>query len=423
MTFSVDTSGLAGMPAQLDRLEQDARAGVQYVERYTRLTYGGLLNGITGSHGHAVGAVRDYLETLSGPVAGNTAQAVRVAATYYDMTDANSAAKLDATYRIEGGDGESGTGTVDYTAISVPSFTDAAEPTDRYQPPPDRSEEFAYEPKPVALISPAAAGRMLIVEATTLAAKLGLGHRWDPYESILKPITGDWNGLRGCTDVFDHVAEAVGDMCVNLRGCANSVPGVWTGGAADGLREHLLAVADSLEEAREPIKRLAEAYETAADGAHELFASLGDILNDLIDAVIIFIAEASAAVATSETVVGGIAFGAAAAFEAYECYKLIRELIECYTLADAIMEALQSSLNGFGVVDGNVRLPELDRTRPPLPGDQASVGRPSVTAAPTPPADGHPQPIQPPDPHPTPAPGPTAVPTPSPQPAPVASGG
>ena len=59
MVFHVNTTGLAGLPAQLDRLEQDARAGSSYVTTYTHLSYGGLLNSITGSHEHAVGTVRD----------------------------------------------------------------------------------------------------------------------------------------------------------------------------------------------------------------------------------------------------------------------------------------------------------------------------------------------------------------------------
>src|SRR6266511_2484046 len=117
MSFTVDVHSLGGLPAQLDRLREDATLGYAYVDHCAKLSYGGLLDRIIGGHEGAVHKVENYLDRLAGPV---------------------------------------------------------------------------------ACINAGAFGRTVIVEATELAASLGLGHRWDPYEKILKPITGDWNGLRKC---------------------------------------------------------------------------------------------------------------------------------------------------------------------------------------------------------------------------------
>src|SRR2546430_14518472 len=89
----------------------------------------------------------------------------------------------------------------------------------------------SYDPPLSALISRAAMGRHVIITATTLAAQLGIGHPWDPYEMILKPITGDWNGMRGCKDVFDNVADSLCDLTMHLGAAAQSSGPVWPGGA------------------------------------------------------------------------------------------------------------------------------------------------------------------------------------------------
>jgi hypothetical protein len=156
--FSVDPAAAAGLVAQLDRLHADARAGAVYVVDQTQLSYGGILNGITGDHAHAVAAVRDHLDKLSGPVAGDTAQAVRVALAYYTQTDAGAAARLDGTYPAANGgraDDYDGGGRPESDGSG---FADVAKPAERYQPRPDHSGEFPYEPTLLAAIGPAAFG-------------------------------------------------------------------------------------------------------------------------------------------------------------------------------------------------------------------------------------------------------------------------
>ena len=75
----------------------------------------------------------------------------------------------------------------------------------------------------LACVSPTAFGRQVIITATEVGAVLGICPRWDPYEAVLKPLTGDWSGFRACADVFDHLAEAVGDMAGNLDVGAGAV--------------------------------------------------------------------------------------------------------------------------------------------------------------------------------------------------------
>jgi hypothetical protein len=409
VTFSVDAQGLQGLPVQLDRLSEDAAKGRAYVIDNARMSYGGVLDRISGGHEHVVGSASDFLDRIAHPVAQTSAAAVRASIRYYQQSDHHAAARLDASYpavEAEGPvDGAPGMSAQGYRSGGV--FTDVAEPQDNYREIEDYSLDFPLEPQQLATISMAGYARNIIIEATDTAAKLGFGHHWDPYEAILKPLTGDWAGLRGCKDVFDNVAGALEAMSHNVRNGVLSVHTVWGGNAADSARHHLDEIAGALDEAIEPFTALGEAYETAADGAHELFGALADVINQLVDAVIIFIAEATAAVATSETVIGGIGFGAAAGYEAYQVYETIKDVVECASIANALLETLQSSWHDFGLVDGGIKLPILPDDRPTLPGDQGGVYAPKITAAP-------------PDHSRVPDPGirPTLDPAPSPQPAP-----
>jgi hypothetical protein len=386
MGFTVDAASLDGLPKQIDRLQHDALLGESYVNDHAKLSYGGVLDRITGNHESVVHAVRDYLDRLARKVAGNSSEAVQAALVYYAHTDAKAAAALDGTYPATSGPHADGPGNYGATSYSSSAyggrFRDVAHPSDRYVPPPDHSAEFPDEPKPIDLISPASYARRIIVQATELAESLGLGHRWDPYETILKPCTGDWKGLRGCTDVFERVGEALGDMATNLRAGAYDVPEVWTGNAADGLTGYLLKVANELDGAKAPLDDLGKAYEKAAKGAHELFDALGELLSALIDDVLIFIAELAVAEGTSWTGVGAAIGGAGAALEAYEIYREIKRAVELFAAIRVVVDDFNATLrHGAGMVNVDLDLPVLDEAKLQLPGDQSRVGGPKVGPA------------------------------------------
>jgi hypothetical protein len=380
MSFTVDAAGLAGLPTQLDRLKQDALRGSGYVGDHATMSYGGVLNDITADHERIVHDVRGYLEKLAGPVAGNTGEAVRAALTYYGHADAKAAARLDATYPETRGGPDSYGSTSYSSGARRERFGDLAAPSSHYVAPRDHHVDYPDEPTALDQISASAVGRWMIIRATELAAKIGLGHRWDPYEEILKPVTGDWNGLRGCADVYANVGGAVGDMAVNLRAMADAVPEVWSGNAADGLTGYLLKVAGQLDDASRPFADLGTSYQRAAENAHEHFQQAGELLNDLIDLIALFIVEAAAAVATAETGVGPAILGAAAAVDAFEIYETIHTLFGPIAAVQVAIENLCSELDRSHAVDIQAKLPALDPAHLQLPGDQSGVGKITIGA-------------------------------------------
>ena len=379
MSFTVDAAGLAGLPEQLDRLQLDAFRGSSYVGDHAELAYGGVLNDISADHETVVHEVRGFLDKLGGPVAGNTAEAVRAALTYYAHTDAKAAAAVDVSYPATTGEHTGSLGVDGSTSYSSSArgarFRDVVAPSGHYVAPPDRHGEYPDEPAELDVISPASWGRQAVIKATELAASLGLGHRWDPYEAVLQPLTGDWNGLRACADVFADVGVAVGDMELNLRTTAYDVPEVWTGNAADGATGYLLKVANQLAAARQPFADLSGRYQAAAEQAREQFKELGERLDDLIDLVLVFIGEVSGLAAVGETGVGFLGLMALAAATAFEIYKVIH-------LIDLVMKEIRrqvhqlgSLVRGSAVVGLQAKLPALEPAHLQLPGDQSGVGK------------------------------------------------
>jgi hypothetical protein len=377
MSFSVDTAGLGGLPDQLDRRKHDALLGEQYVSDHTKLTYRGVLDLVTGTHERLVQQVRDYLDVFARKTAGNAGDAVRIAIDYYQHTDATAAAALDATYPALPLDTRSHSADRDGTGPS--GFTDPVHPADRYVAPPDYSAQYPDEPEALSSISFAGSGRQVIIHATEIGEALGLCHRWDPYEAILKPVTGDWKGLRACADVFDHVADAIGDVAEDLSSGADALPPVWTGNAADGVNDFFRRVVTELYGAVQPLKDTGTAYQNAAEGAFQTFHALGGVIDDLIDEAIAFVLIGEAAEATSEFGVGLVLGAADVVYEMYKLDRLVKHGIDLYNAVVAMMHAFNAARAGGPLVGASLTLPTVDEAQLRLPGGQSAVGRPRIS--------------------------------------------
>lgn len=370
MTFKVDVPGLNSLPLMLDRLGKDSQNGAKYASDNASLEYGeGLLNAAKGDHEEVIRQITGFLENIDRYTAGQTGSAVRAAISYYLATDMASAGRVDAKYR--GADVNRWEFARYYRLPGQDVlFGDCAEPQSKYLPIADYNADPAYqfEPQLWDIASPASIVRDVIWEATSLLAKLGVCDRaYDPYETWIKPLSGDWASVRGCADVFGSISAALEDMADNVRWAALGLDQVWSGRAASELQAHLLLSAKKLADAAEPLAALAEPYTIASKGMFDIGKLVGSLISDLLDAAIIFIAEASLAVGTSGTVVGGVVFGAAAVYEGYKVLDAVMLLMDCLGRADSVMASYQSALRDFGLLEQGNPLPMLDQP-PTLPG-------------------------------------------------------
>ncbi|MFC6865527.1 hypothetical protein [Haloechinothrix salitolerans] len=370
MGFSVEPDAVAGLSKQFDRLAEHATQGRSYVANHTDLdlTGEGLINLIAGGHQQVQDQVEQFLKSLADPTATSTAGALDAAAKYYRATDDANARELDATYPcVDVGAAKVGTERVE---ANVGAFQEVADPTARYQPPQDYNEEMPYEPHWSDLASPTSLVRDAIWNVTGAAASLGICDRaYDPFEVFLKPVVGDWAGMRGCADVFRNVSAAVTEMADNTRWYAQSLPGAWTGNAADSCQVHLFVLAKSLESARQPLEDIAKEYEGAAVGAQKLSSSIGVLLSDIADAALA--AAASAAVSGAGATGVGLPIALViGAFTLTRIYKVVRgvmQLLDLIARIRATVDAFRGAAGDFGKVDATTPLPKLPANSMTLP--------------------------------------------------------
>ena len=99
MTLEVDSAALRAYSRKLAELMEAAETARRYVNNNAnlKLTEGGLLGYIVGSHRSYVDALNQMLDHLA-RVTDASADSLREIGDTYDRTDKHSAEKLDATY-------------------------------------------------------------------------------------------------------------------------------------------------------------------------------------------------------------------------------------------------------------------------------------------------------------------------------------
>ena len=206
----------------------------------------------------------------------------------------------------------------------------------------------------------------------SLGTALGVCDRaYDPFEVVLKPLCGDWAGLRACADVYRNVGIAATEMATNIRWATQNAEEAWQGNAANHAMVHLLSLAKGLEAAKPPLEEIAEEYESAAKGANEFSASIGVLLSDLGDAAITAAASAGIAGLAGSTGVGvpiALVIGAFTLTRIYKVVKGIRDIIDLLVRLEAALKAFNSAGNDMGRVDEQSPLPALQGGTPTLPG-------------------------------------------------------
>jgi hypothetical protein len=364
MSFSVDVAALAGLPPLLNRLGEDARASRAYEDKNTQLGAGeGIFNLVLGGHRTAVAQVNAFFDTL-GTVADQEEGRVLGALDGYRRTDLASAAKLDATRP-----------SIDGVPWMQPDpggskgFSDRFEPQTNLTPPPDYSGDFGFEMKWSSYLSPTSYVRELIWEVTFLAARLGLCDRpIDVFTEWLKPWLGDWAAFRACADVHERLGNATASMGWNVRSGAVDSQFAWTGNAADASRHDLHTIDMALQQAEPKLDDLSKEYKSVAESTFKLADAVAGLLVVAMDLAVMALIELEAAVATSMTVVGAVAFGAATAATVWKIIEVAQKILDCIKLAESGAKAFSAGLEGFSVVDPKGPLPALAL-------DSAATGR------------------------------------------------
>jgi hypothetical protein len=366
MKLSVNAAALPGLAALMDRRWEDLNEGRDYLIRNTRIVAGeaGILNWIWGQHEKIVAATGDFLGTAADGYAAPYGHAVLEAAAYYRYTDAQAAARLDASLTPvdDPGKHDGGLARSDPSLDSA-TFTDRMCPGDRYAQPADHHVEAPYTFGALDTLSPTSEVRELVWQVSQIAVDLGLLDRpYDVIEEAVKPFSGDWAAFAGCADTFQHIAEALNDASDCVVGGVTTIPRVWVGNAADRCAMGLTRFAADLGAAVDPLLATAEAYSSTAEQVRAHAEVLAALLTILIDEVI---------EAALDALSGGVleVFQVATTVEdtVQTVLKMRRVVAAAWDLARSFVESGSVSTASLGILRDNHPLPTLVADLPTLP--------------------------------------------------------
>jgi hypothetical protein len=175
----------------------------------------------------------------------------------------------------------------------------------------------------------------------------------------MKPWLGDWAGFRACADVHQNLGRTTVAMNANVRNGSVDSQFAWTGNAAGACRRDLSKIGTALEQAEPKLNELSTEYKSVAESTFKLADSVAGLLVVAVDLALLALLELEAAAASAPTVVGGIAFGGAAAITIWKLIETAGKILDCIKVAEYGAKAFTSGLNGFSVIDPKGPLPSL----------------------------------------------------------------
>jgi hypothetical protein len=338
--FSVDAAGLSGLSRLLSRASDDAFDVLDYAKRQCDLDWRaeGLLLKLLGPHEHAYTTVTSALARVQDLSAGAAGQ-VALAAEDYAETDQAAALRLGPAYGKE-------------PAPAAGDFADVADPRSHLTDPGVVGGSAMWSINPLTdLISPASWVRQVSVSL----------FGYDPFDEWARDLGGDWASYVHCGAAMARAGEGAYEIGRNLLAGATRSEAVWQGSAGDAERRFQTSLGTATEELDGACQEFARLYGEAADAAANLRDVAGDLISDLLDALIMVNLASAVGTALVETGIGAVAGYGIAAYYATQAYQLYQEIARCYSIAGDTVEALSAAI---GSVHADVDMPDLGAVQP-----------------------------------------------------------
>ena len=338
--FSLDAAGLSGLSRLLSRASDDAFDVLDYTKRQCDLDWRseGLLMKLLGPHDHAYATVTRALARVQDLSAGASGQ-VALAALDYADTDLAAARRLAPAYGQAAPPG-------------AEDFADVADPGSRLTDPGAVGTAEMWSINPLTdLVSPAAWVRQVSISL----------FGYDPFDEWARDLGGDWASYVHAGAAMSRAGESAYDIGRNLLAGASRTEAVWQGSAGEAERQFQTSLGTATEKLNDACQEFSQLYGEAADAAASLRDVAGDLISDLLDALIMVNMASAVGTVLVETGIGAIAGYGIAAYYATQAYQLYQEIARCYGTAQDTIEALGATI---GSVHADVDVPDLDAVQP-----------------------------------------------------------
>lgn len=378
MSFDVDLNALEALKSLLRRASEDTKAMKDYWQSNGGVNFlgEGVINIFRDTDDNIERNIEKYLTTLSTKTIPGFADSIENTIKHYRNTDAASAQNLDASMpNVDVISAAKGSTVVTYDYRNpTPAFADSSDPSQELKTLPDFNTKMPYEPSWTDISSPTGLLRDAIWEVTRLGVTLGICDRqYDIFEVVLKPVCGDWAGLKASGAAMTNLGNAAASLQTNLGQAILGISNSWHGNAANAATAHIYQIRRSLLESGTAFTKLGNEYDGAAEACSEMRSTIGNVLCDLTDTAVAVAASSAAAGGTAATGVGvpiALALGAFALTRVYriikEVFNIIKIVADIKSRVDALVGACKATGGDFGKIDGSFNPFNLPET-PSLP--------------------------------------------------------
>lgn len=191
---------------------------------------------------------------------------------------------------------------------------------------------------------------------------------YNPLEATAEKLAGDWRGFAVCEAAVDQLREYFAALALSVNTVADDLDAAWDGHAASAAVASFATSANTIATADGPLADIASNLRNLATAVNQQASLIVTLEEKLIDKGITMAVKSAAAAATSETIIGGILFGALAAADAAEVLHIVAEIGKAWDLMMLIVDGtLTTILSGVGTLKSSVATP-LDLTAYHHPG-------------------------------------------------------
>ncbi|MEU9122278.1 hypothetical protein AB0C96_20845 [Streptomyces sp. NPDC048506] len=309
MNFRVEAADVEGFAKLVGRAGNDAGQAVSYTKNatITKMAGGKLWDLVAGQHDDHVHDARRTMEKLQDVLRASDAELVK-SAHYYQRTDHEQAARLDATYP------GSKKGAREHSGGDAGDFSDRADAAAVLKAPgggdgylAGHAEEFAMNPvsKTLGTVLDLGSPSAMMIEGS----KLIFG--FDPYDELNGMIFGEWGGYNDCAEVWSNLGACCSALSDNIRQGNDTLSRTWAGNSADAAWVYFDELAEKLREVKGTFGSLSENYHEAARLVFELGETLKSGLSILADLVVCWLINVIASRAAAFLGPGGMVASAA----------------------------------------------------------------------------------------------------------------
>ena len=351
----------------LGRARQDldsARTHLAKMENFEGGT--GQLGWCLDGHKAAYRTLSDWLGKLADPTVSGASTAVADSASYYERTDAASAANLDATYPDTNvTEYKEDTGYLDIESEGSARFADVVTPGKYLTEPHNYGNElYGNELDWWDSLSVMSLAGMAIQRVSEVAVWLGwLDKPYHPMKELAEHFVGDWAGARAAADILRNVGRSVNYIGLNIQWAAQGTEQVWHGNAGDGATVYLMNLARRFDadNAWPPIDTLAQQYVDASEDMMKLRDAAVGVLNSIGDYAVEAAIACGVGGSAASTGVGTPIAVAAVLYVGYKIARVVDGIAELFDIIGKLKtatSALIAAQNGFAG-PGRLTLPAL----------------------------------------------------------------